>query len=109
MSTRHVENSVSTPDPRPYWWPAGASHEQLSDSLRAAIEGVMQPAYEELVVAAKPGLEQSTGATIVNLLWLEILQQTELGQDLLGSGQQPERLRKHEKSINRLLRWAGRR
>jgi hypothetical protein len=93
--------------PRPYWWPEAVPIDQLPGNLRAAVEGLIQPNYEEMVVAARPGLEQSTGATIVNLMLIEVLQQVELGKDLLGAGQEPERLRKHEKSIGRLLRLAG--
>ena len=107
MNDNITDNKTSRPNPRPYWWPEGIPIDQLPGNLRAAIEGLIQPAYEKLVVAARPGAEQSTGATIVNLLWLEVLQQTELGRDLVGSGQQPERLVKHERSIARMLRLAG--
>jgi hypothetical protein len=107
-----MENHTPNPNlppssPRPYWWPAGVSIDELPESLRIAVEGIIQPIYQNLVVAARPGLEQSTGATIVSLLWIEILQQTELGKDLLAAGEGPEPLRKHEKAIARLLRLAG--
>ncbi|MEI8374217.1 MAG: hypothetical protein WCJ35_15450 [Planctomycetota bacterium] len=98
------ENSAPA---KPFWMPPGVALENLSEELGTVIRGVLMPAYEKLVVAARPGLEQSTGMTIVHLLWLEALQQTELGQDLMGSGHESERLQKHERSIARLLRLAG--
>ena len=92
---------------KPFWLPPGVILDELSVELQAAIFGVLTPAYEKLVVAARPGLEQSAGVTIVHLLWLEILQQTELGRDLTESGQEPDRLQNHEASIARMLRLAG--
>jgi len=58
---------------KPFWMPPGVTLDNLSEELRAAILGVLTPAYQKLVVAARPGLEQSTGMTVVHLLWLEIL------------------------------------
>lgn len=107
MTDHNTDSNTPKSSPRPYWWPETVPIDRLPESLRAAVEGLIQPVYEQLVVAARPGLEQSTGATIVALSWLEALQQTELGKDLLAAGQEPERLQKHEKAIGRLLRLAG--
>ena len=45
--------------------------------------------------------------TIVQLMWLEILQQTELGHDLMMPGQESKCLEKHATSIARILRLAS--
>ena len=107
MNSEHKDVGTRSSSPRPYWWPGDVAIGQLPENLRAAFEGLIQPTYDKLVIAARSGPEQSTGATIVSLLLLEILQQTELGKDLLAGGQEPERLQKQEKAIGRLLRLAG--
>jgi hypothetical protein len=106
-TNNNAEGKTPKSSPPPYWWPNEVPFERLPENLRAAIEGIIQPSYGTMVVAARPGPEQSSGATIVSLLWLEILQQAELGKDLLAAGPEPERLQKHEKAIGRLLRLAG--
>jgi hypothetical protein len=78
MIDNNADNNTPRSSPRPYWWPEAVPIDQLPENLRAAVEGLVQPIYEKMVVAARRGPEQSRGATIVSLLWLEVLQQTEL-------------------------------
>lgn len=77
------------PSMRPFWVPASVDWGTLPSELRAAITALVHPAYQELVLGASDALERSTGLTIVHLLWLEVLQQLELGQDPLP-GPSPE-------------------
>ncbi len=107
MAEDNPESKPPPAAPRPFWWPGDVPIEEVPESLRAALLGIVQPAYEHLVLGARPGLQQSAGATVVQFLWLEVLQQTELSQDLLGAGQNLQRLQKHERAIGRLLRLAG--
>jgi len=107
MADQLMDASENIIEPKPFWLPADVALDDLPDELRTAVLGILTPAYQNLVAAARPGLEQSTGMTIVNLLWLEILQQVELGRDLTKGGAEPERLEAAEKSIARLLRLAG--
>ena len=107
MAGQFTDGNANATEPMPFWLPTGVALVDLSEELRAAVVGILTPAYQKLVVAARPGLEQSTGTTIVNLLWLEILQQVELGRDLMKGGLEPERLELSEKSIARLLRVGG--
>jgi hypothetical protein len=62
----------------PYWIPAGVELDNLPPELVKAIAEVINPAYRELVVLARPGLAQSTGLTVVHLLWLEIIDHLQL-------------------------------
>jgi hypothetical protein len=82
---------------RPYWVPPGLKIESLPEQFRVAIAEILNPAYRELVLEAPGALERATGATFVHLLWLEMLEQLELGRDLAsylpGSTSSPERLR----------------
>ena len=92
---------------RPFWIPAGVDFESLPPDMHAAIIGIINPAYRDLVLSAEPGLVQSTGLTIVHLLWLEILQQIELGSvgvDTISDAVQSEN---RDDSIGRYLRIAG--
>jgi hypothetical protein len=47
-----------------------------------AITEIVNPAYQELVLGAGDALERSAGATHVHLLWLELLHQLALGNQL---------------------------
>jgi hypothetical protein len=53
----------------------------LPRPLQAALVELIGPLYEELVLAAPDALERSTGLTLTHLLWLEILEQYDLGRD----------------------------
>ena len=80
--------------------------------MQSAITGIINPAYQELVLSASPGLEQATGMTIVHLVWLELLDQIELGRDFAASLQSPsatmqQHSEEHEQCIARLLRTVG--
>ena len=107
MTKQDKAEPEATEGLKPYWLPAGTGLGDLPEELRVAFEGILTPAYKALVMAARPGLEQSTGATIVSVLWLEILQSVELGERLMGANGDPERLEKLEKSIDRLMRLVG--
>jgi hypothetical protein len=80
--------------------------DELPTELRAVIEGVLTPAYKDLVLGARPGVEQGAGLTVVGMLWLELLEYFELGRSSFSedSDDGPDR---KEKSIARLLRLAG--
>jgi hypothetical protein len=54
--------------------------ESLPAALRAKLAALINPIYHELVLMARPGLAQSTGLTIVHLMWLEILDQIEIAR-----------------------------
>lgn len=72
--------------PRPHWIPAGVDVDEWSPELRAIVAGVINPAYDQLVLRAMPGLAQSTGITVVHLLWLEILDHLEFSRRALPGG-----------------------
>jgi hypothetical protein len=72
-----------TPTPaRPYWIPEQTDLEALPPAVQLAITNVVNRAYQELVLGAADALERSAGATDVHLLWLELLHQFELGNQL---------------------------
>ncbi len=93
--------------PRPFWVPAGASFDSLPEELKTAIIGVINPAYRELVMSASSGLEQSTGLTIVHLLWLEILDQIQLGKGVVKNSDEPDTSKHRDTMIARYLRLVG--
>lgn len=100
----------SPPDPepdRPFWIPDGVDFETLPAELQTAITALINPAYNQLVVSASPGLEQSTGLTIVQLLWLEILEQIEIGAGAGNAIADEAGHAEREAMIGRLLRVSG--
>jgi hypothetical protein len=70
---------IPRPAGAPYWLPDGPWWEQLSDGVRQAVRDILEPAYRRLVVEAQDELERSAGITLVHLMWLEICDQTRLG------------------------------
>jgi hypothetical protein len=83
--TKAAPSSDDPTLPRLYWIPEGVSIDDWPPGLQAAVAGVINPAYEQLVMAAAPGLAQSTGVTVVHLLWLEVLDQVELSRQTMPS------------------------
>jgi hypothetical protein len=92
---------------RPFWIPPDVDFDRLPKQLQAAICGVVEPAYEQLVVRATPGLEQSTGMTIVSLLALEVFEQIETHEGLYDGQRTPHISEQREKEIARMLRLIG--
>jgi hypothetical protein len=92
---------------RPFWVPDGVSLDSLPEELKIAIAGIVNPAYQELVVSASSGLEQSTGLTIVHLLWLEVLDQIELGKKFAEHSDEADTSKHRETLIARYLRLVG--
>ncbi len=90
-----------------YWVPDGVSFDSLPEELKIAITAVINPAYLQLVVSASSGLEQSTGLTIVHLLWLEILDQIELGKGVAQNSDEPDTVKHRETMIASHLRLVG--
>ena len=97
---------TTTESVRPYFVPEDVDFDALPETLRAAITAIINPAYLELVVAAREGLERSTGMTICHLAWLEILQQLELSRQS-GLARDVDQSVDHEKLIERHLRLVG--
>lgn len=92
---------------RPFWVPDSVSFDSLPEELKIAITGIINPAYCELVLSAPSGLEQSTGLTIVYLLWLEILDQIQLGKGFAENSDEPDILKRGEAKIAQYLRLVG--
>ena len=72
--------AIAAQEAAPYWVPPGMDLNDWPAALRTEVAAVINPCYRELVLFAKQGLAQSTGITIVHLLWLEILDQIELAR-----------------------------
>lgn len=74
---------ATTPNPsRPYWIPDGIAFQAPPQALQLATTEIVNPVYQELILEAGDALERSAAATLVHLLWLEFLQQVELGNHL---------------------------
>jgi hypothetical protein len=66
--------------PPPRWIPPGVDFYSFPPEIQSAIVDIVNPVYKQLVADAADCLEKSTGLTIVYLLWMEIINQHQLGQ-----------------------------
>lgn len=67
---------------RPYFVPDGVEWDALPPGLRVALEALVAPAYQELVVDARNALERSAGSSLTFLLVQEILEQFSITADV---------------------------
>ncbi|MHC4874845.1 MAG: hypothetical protein ACYTGL_00015 [Planctomycetota bacterium] len=100
----NLNRSNHGPPVRPYWIPEGVDFSALPADLRTAISTLVSPAYEELVLRAKPGLEQTTGTTIVQFMWLEVLEMFEIGREFMQVDSSPESRQERDAKVSRLLK-----
>ncbi len=70
------------PTPRPYFIPKNLDLGQLPHGFQEAVEHIILPAYEELVVRAASSLERTAGMTLCFQTWLELLEQFEIGHTI---------------------------
>jgi hypothetical protein len=107
MTDQTHEHVANHDAPRPYWVPTGVDFDRLPDELRAAIVGIVNPAYRELVLASRDELEKASGVTIISLLWLELLDQVQMGRDLTDPGTIFSPSKERENLIARHLRLSN--
>ncbi len=72
-----IEDGPRTPG-YPLWMPEGEDLKRMPVELRQAVAEIVKPAYDNLVVEASSGMDKSLGASIVYLLWLELLDQYDM-------------------------------
>lgn len=93
------------PPVRPYWLP-DLQLDTLPDELRLAVQAILNPAYEQLVLRATNELERATANTVVYLLGLELLSQLTLTEQLASAdplAAREEFLKKHLPQHLRLI------
>jgi hypothetical protein len=86
---------------RPYYVPADLDFDSLPETVQRAVDEFVTPAYRELVLEASGALERAAGASFVCLLFLELLEQFDLGRQV---AQEAERLAPREVELKRHLR-----
>jgi hypothetical protein len=96
----------TSPGPRPLWIPPEVRFDELSPALQRGIKEIVDPAYDQLVLQAQTAIERSSGLTYVHLLWVELVEQIDLGKDmgktlLRGGGtvSHQEKLQRHMRVI----------
>ncbi len=62
------------------WVPPGIQLDVLPPSVLKTLAEVLDPMYEQLVRRAADPLEQSAGLSVLNIMWLEVLGQLDLGR-----------------------------
>ena len=66
--------------PLPYFIPANLDFKRLPGSFRNAVDDIISPAYQELVLAAPTSLERSAGMTFCFGMWIELLEQFQMSR-----------------------------
>src|SRR6266849_5954600 len=94
----------TAPGPRPVWIPPGLKFDKLSPALQRGIKDIVDPAYDELVLRAANSLQRSCGLTYVHLLWLELIEQIDLGKDMGETLPQGEGTDAHQGKMLRHMR-----
>jgi hypothetical protein len=95
------------PDNRPFWIPDTVRFDALPEAVRAAIIEIVNPAYQELVLEATGALEKAAGLSFVHTLWLEIVEQYEIGKGMAHMLPRGESSVTHRDAIGRHLRLLG--
>ena len=107
MDNQHIDPSQkSQKTARPYWLPEEVVFDELPVSLQRAILIIINPAYKKYVLKA-PLLQQTIGISIVPLLWIEILQESELAAKMVPRVRTGESTQSHQEAIARHLRLLG--
>ncbi len=75
-------NEREPPSPDPLWIPPGLKFDSLPPALQKAIVEIVNRAYRELVLEAQTSLEQAMGLSFVHILWLELIEELEIGADI---------------------------
>ena len=65
-------------NPLPYFIPEDLDLGKMPIAFREAIDDIILPAYQELVVEAATALERAAGTTLCFDMWLELLEQYDL-------------------------------
>lgn len=92
----------------PRFVPPGVDRDKLPQPVQAAFELIVDPAHFELVLCVTDALVRAAGMSIVFLLFIEILEQFELGElitsSLVGEAKDPEARDKAFAKYLRLVR-----
>ena len=91
------------PPSRPYWVPEGVNFDKLPRGLQIAIVAMINPAYKQLVLEAPSILERTAGLSYVHALWLEVLQQYELGVKMARTLDKGDNTEAQQEAIGRHL------
>jgi hypothetical protein len=75
-------NAAPQKSARPYFVPEDVDFDALPESVKLAFQTIVQPAYDELVLAAPNALERAVGTSFVFLLAEEVLDHFEIGRQM---------------------------
>ena len=100
-----TEPAPKPPRSRLYFLPAGFDFEAQPAAFQTAYDAIIDPAYQQLVVAPRDALERSVGSSIVFLLVEELIDQQDLGLEFDRAESKTRGDRdSREKEIKRYLR-----
>ncbi len=91
-------------DVRPFFIPDKLDYEAVPESLSAAIEGLVEPLHKSYVLEVDDPLERSFGNSLVTCQMMEILDQIQLGDAIVGDTKSEQALTRQAQLLHRLHR-----
>jgi hypothetical protein len=73
MISAYTANGQDAATARPLWLPPGVTFASLPTPVQQALVAILNPAYQEHVLAATDPLERGQGLSYCNLLFFEIM------------------------------------
>jgi hypothetical protein len=101
-TTQAEKRGPKPPLPQPRWVPPGTKFSSLPAELQRALNEIVSPAYEQLVMAANDALERSTGMSVVYLLWMELAGHLQVGRSYSDDRMVADHLH-YEDHVDRIL------
>jgi hypothetical protein len=92
---------------RPFWIPEGVDFQSYPKGLRRALIAIVQPLYDEEVLAAKSALARASGLSLVYSVWLEIVAAYENGSRIKPENGRDDEIETNQVAINQYLKMAA--
>ncbi|HEV3084536.1 MAG TPA: hypothetical protein VGY66_32535 [Gemmataceae bacterium] len=106
-SSRAQDAPEITTRSRPFWIPEGVAFDSYPKGLQRALVAIVQPLYEEEVLAAKSALARASGLSLAHAVWLEIVAAYENGRRIKPENDRDDAIETNQVAINQYLKMAA--
>jgi hypothetical protein len=113
-TTARKANSSRAPDApeitthsRPFWIPEGVDFDSYPKGLQRALIAIVQPLYEEEVLAAKSALARASGLSLAHAAWLEVVAAYENGRRIKPDKNGDDSIESNQGVISQYLKMAS--
>jgi hypothetical protein len=92
---------------RPFWIPEGVAFDSYPKGLQRALVAIVQPLYEEEVLAAKSALARASGLSLAHAVWLEVVAAYENGRRIKPDKDRDDSIESNQNVITQYLKMAS--